>query len=771
MSKFSNIVNSFKAGKLSKKLTHRQDIEDIKNGCEELTNFIVTPSGGVKRRYGTFDVTNTGTLSSTGSLYNIKYSKEYSYIVLIENTEANIFETVTRSVGESSKFIRVFTSNGVEKKVHTIKTIMAGVDTWYDTSYTAFDPSVETCFSKLPHSGWQVAQLSRKTIFTHTGGKKMPFVIDLQLSTGSPILVVYPWCFDKDLFTRNALDELYGGITTPFGGVTVPVGSINTNTVSRATLASITGAYTSGKLTENTGASDKKMFRTIVFEKFPSLSNLNDYVGCSIVLRNGSGQDGTYIVVKVDPYYSYPDVKFWVICTCESTAGALVTTQWAFSQWGGVSGFPRSVTTYKGKVVFGGSINRPSTFWATSINANNPNSFQNLMPFKLAQDSASDFSGFQYYGTSVTDLGLSATFNEASSGDIKWVRGRTLLHFGTNVGEHQISFINNVFAISNMESKKVTSYSSSSTQVVEGNQKIFYVANNGTTIRYLSTNDKYSESIDISLSTLNGEYREIQKLEWCEEPSLLLFKTSDNTLHGITVNEQSGVSAYCDFEFPFDVIDFTVIDKTMYGNDGNTLYILAKMGATYTLVALPFDNVDRTAINTTYADYQYHYVDMARIITGTVNGSNTYTFSKFANKTVGIYNNETYTEVLADGSGNIVNANETIGSSILIGIPYESRLTTSQIEEGSKYGKATGAIKRIDRATLFLTKSGTCKIGANNGTLYTVEKTTSTFDDYSPVMEFSSNPDYHIKCVVKSTNGQALNISSIAFRGVTYEGE
>lgn len=772
MSKFTSIINSFKSGKISKKLTHRQDIPELKNGCEEITNFIVGSSGGLKRRYGTFELSNSP-IPNNGNLYVIKYSKEYSFIVLLENIDANIFETTSRTVGTSSKFVRIFDSIGVEKQVWTIANAPLQAP-WYDTSYSAFDSTVTSCFSKLPSSGWQHAQLSRKTVFSHKDGNKMPFVIDLELSTGEPIFMVYPWCFDKELYTRNALSELNGGSYVPFGGLTVPCSSINTNTSSIATMTTITGAYTAGILTQFSSGVDKKMFRTITITNFPNISNLNDYIGSAIVLRNASNIDGTYIVVKVDTSgLSFPDVKFWVICTCESTAATFSTSKYAFSQWGGPLGFPRTVTTYKGKVIFGGSKGRPNTFWSISTNANNPNSFQTLMPFKLAQDSGTaDSSGFLYFNSSVlTDLALAASFNEANSGDIRWMRGRTLLHFGTNNGEHQVSFVNNVFALSNIETKKVTSYSSSNVGTVEGNQKIFYVSNNNTNLRYISTNDKYSESIDISLSVLNNEHRGIDKLDWAEEPSMLLFKTSDNKLHGITVNEQSGVSAFSDFEFSFEVIDFVVLEKTIYNSDGNSVYILGKENNSYFLAYLPFDSIDRETILSATPDYQYPYIDRILVTTGTQDGTNDYTVARFANKTVGIYNNEDYVEVEADSTGKFTNPNETIGGSVLAGIPYESRLITCQIEEGSRFGSANGLIKRIDRATLYLTKSGSCKVGTNNGSIYAVEKTTTTFDDYSPTVELSNNPDYNVSCVIKSLNGQPLNISSVAFRGVTYEGE
>lgn len=769
MSKFTTLVNSFKTGKISSKLTHRQDIQELKNACSELENMIPMASGGAKKRYGTNIMTLPSGLGD-GNFYELKYTQTYSYIIFMPNVEANMFEVESRGVlGTSSKMIRIFDQNGVEKKVSTLANAPV-LNPWYDTTnanYQAFQTSITTAYSKIPCRGWQTAQLSRKTIFAHPSGTKMPFVVDLIISSGSPVFMVYPWNFDKELYTRNATSEFTGGDYVPFGGVTIPVGSLNTNVLSTAVLANITGAYTAGQLTKSAGSADKKMFRTITISNFPQGTSLS-WVGGSIVLRNGTNVDGIYQIVGVDLSYGYPDCKFYVVCVCESTAGALTTTKWAISHWGGVNGFPRSVTTYKGRIVFGGSAGRPNTFWVTAVNSNNPSNFQTLLPSKLAQDASTDSSGLAYFGSVITDLGFNSSFNESSSGDIKWVRGRKLLHFGTNIGEHQISFTDNVFFLANMEASKVTSYASSSISTVEGDQKIFYIANNGTNIRYISTNDKYSESIDVSLSVLNMEYRNIDKLSWVEEMSLLIFKTSNNTLHGITVNEQSGVSAFVDFTFPFEVVDFIVLDEVSYSGDsyGNKLIILAKYGADYFMVNMLFDPIDKDTIE----GEDYHYLDLCTISSGVSDGSQDFTIAKYASMTVGYYSNGVYGEVDTDSSGNFSIPTST-GALIIIGIPYKGRLVTADINENSKFGQANGLIKRIDRATIYLTKSGKCKIGTDNGQLYTVEKTSDTFETYSPVVELSNNPDYHIRCIIESLNGQALNISSVAFRGVTYEGE
>jgi hypothetical protein len=764
MTKFTTLINSFKTGKISKKLTHRQDIPALKDSCDTLENLIPQAQGGTKLRYGT-NLVISGL--NSGSMYPLRYTQKYSYLIYISEV-ASIFETVTRTINaspvSSSKLIRIFDHTGQEYRVYTCANAPQ-LNPWYDTAYDAFKPNVVSAFSSLPTTDWQYTQLSRKTVFTHPSGTKMPFVVDILLSSGVPVFFIYPWCFDKELHTRNAIDELAGDATVPFGGVTVPLSSFNSNTLSTATMTTLTGAYTAAKIIKSASSSDKKMFRKIKITSFPQTSNMNSFIGGSIKLRNGSNQDGIYTIVGINPLILYPDTEFYVITNVESTAATFTTDKWAISEWGGILGFPRSVTTFKGRLVFGGSEGRPNTFWSAAINSSNSSSFQNLLNTKLAQDVSTDVSELKFFGAGLYDMSFSASFNEASSGDIKWVRGRKQLHFGTNIGEHLISFIENVFALSNMETSKVTSYASSPVNPVEGDQKIFYLANNRSNLRYISTNDKYSESIDMSLSILNEEYRDIDKIEWCEAISSLIFKTADGTLHSVTVNQQSQVSAFCDYILPFAVKDLTVLNKNISGIDKEILFLHVEMGGLYYVLTMYFDNIDRDTI----VD-DYHYLDFAQYSVGVTDGPSTFTYLPFADKTVGYYSGGVYAESLADELGQFT-IETTIGASIIYGLPYKGKLITSDINEGSKYGQANGLIKRIDRATIYLTKSGKCKVGSNNGSMYPVEKSSDAVETYAPVVDLSNNPDYHIRCIIESLNGTPLNISSIALRGVTYEGE
>ena len=53
MVKAAPALSSFTAGELSPKLEGRIELEKYRQGCSELTNFLVLPQGGITRRPGT----------------------------------------------------------------------------------------------------------------------------------------------------------------------------------------------------------------------------------------------------------------------------------------------------------------------------------------------------------------------------------------------------------------------------------------------------------------------------------------------------------------------------------------------------------------------------------------------------------------------------------------------------------------------------------------------------------------------------------------------
>lgn len=87
MAKATPIITNFTAGELSRLLDGRVDLARYYNGARTLENFIILPTGGIKRRPGTYYVGATKT-NSAALLVSFQFSTTQSYI--LEFTEGYI---------------------------------------------------------------------------------------------------------------------------------------------------------------------------------------------------------------------------------------------------------------------------------------------------------------------------------------------------------------------------------------------------------------------------------------------------------------------------------------------------------------------------------------------------------------------------------------------------------------------------------------------------------------------------------------------------------
>ena len=72
---------SFTAGELSPWLSGRADLDPVARGASRLTNFLVTPFGGIRRRPGTRLVARAGGTEGMVRLVSFKYSTGVQFML------------------------------------------------------------------------------------------------------------------------------------------------------------------------------------------------------------------------------------------------------------------------------------------------------------------------------------------------------------------------------------------------------------------------------------------------------------------------------------------------------------------------------------------------------------------------------------------------------------------------------------------------------------------------------------------------------------------
>ena len=105
--------NSFAAGELSPAMEGRGDLGNYKNGVKKLINFIILPSGAIKRRHGTKLIARLEEdKPTTRVICNLMYNRELSVLIIfsqIQNTEGGNTDKVkiTISINGSNKLIEL----------------------------------------------------------------------------------------------------------------------------------------------------------------------------------------------------------------------------------------------------------------------------------------------------------------------------------------------------------------------------------------------------------------------------------------------------------------------------------------------------------------------------------------------------------------------------------------------------------------------------------------------------------------------------------------
>lgn len=99
MPKFKKQKTSFVGGEQSPLLDARTDLDKHQTGAKNMDNVIITPTGAVKRRYGTEDLENLGTFfPDRYRLESFELSSNKSFLLIFEPNLLRIFDTNTNTI-------------------------------------------------------------------------------------------------------------------------------------------------------------------------------------------------------------------------------------------------------------------------------------------------------------------------------------------------------------------------------------------------------------------------------------------------------------------------------------------------------------------------------------------------------------------------------------------------------------------------------------------------------------------------------------------------
>jgi hypothetical protein len=359
------------------------------------------------------------------------------------------------------------------------------------------------------------------------------------------------------------------------------------------------------------------------------------------------------------------------------------TTQWSEAAFSAVRGYPRTVTFYQQRLVFGGTLHQPNTVWASRVD---------------------DFENFQL-GTKEDDS-VSFTIASNEGNRINWMFAQRGLIVGTSGDEWTVSGATDgdPFSAVNISARRQASYGSKYMRAVLLNDVLLFVQRRGRKVRELTYSFEKDGWLapDLTVLAEHVTESEIVEIAFQQQPDAILWGVrGDGQMVGMSYERDQQVVAWhrhtTDGEFESVA--------TVYGlnNDDDEVWLSVKrtIGGQTKRFIERFKPDNRAKFDAEAKD-DWWYLDAAARYEGTpanvISG-----LSHLEGKTV---------SVLADGAAQpaavVASGQITLGkpaSTVLVGLPYVSLIQPMKFDFQTQSGPTRGLNKRINRITVSLFKS------------------------------------------------------------------
>lgn len=693
------LVTALNAGELSPYMDARTDVAKYQSGCRRLENMIVLPYGGVYRRAG------------TEYLGEAKFANRRCRLIPFN------FSTTTRFVLEfGHQYLRVWGNNSI---------VMSGASPLELTT-----PYQESELREL-----QYAQLNDIMYIAH--GNHAPRKLTRVSDTNWTLAAVafdYPPLLDMNTSAVTIASSASSGTAT----LTASASTFQSGHV--GSQWAIQWPRTSGSLTETIDA-NKTSTATLDIQGDWTITTVGTWIGTVRILRiprkemdedGGAGFTAYEVVrefnslgtarnftatgtetervglkIQIANYASNTNARVFLESTdfnsggtvtinsvaSGTSAGATVnkwlgstitaTTQWSEAAFSAVRGYPRTVTFYQQRLVFGGTNHQPNTVWASRVD---------------------DFENFQL-GTKEDDA-VSFTIASNEGNRINWLFAQRGLIVGTSGDEWTVSGATDSepFNATNISAKRQASFGSKYMRAILLNDVLLFVQRRGRKVRELTYNFERDGWLAPDLNVLAEHITEseVAELAFQQQPDAILWCVrGDGQLIGMSYERDQEVVAWhrhtTDGEFESAA--------TVYGlnnNDDEVWFCVKRTINGQTKRYIERFKNDFRAVFDAEAKDDWWYLDCA----GRYEGAP-------ANVITGLgYLEGKTVSVLADGAvqPNAVVASGQItlskpASKVLVGLPYTSLIQPMKFDFQTQAGPTRGLNKRVNRMTVSLYKS------------------------------------------------------------------
>ena len=586
MARVHPFQTNFTAGELTPKLAGQIDFKKYNNGVEILENMTVFPQGGAKRRYGTRFVAEVKDSSKTTRLIPFEFNIEQSYILEF-----------------GDQYIRFFKDNGqITNATQTI------------TNITQANPAVVTVASHGYSNGddvwinsvvgmtevngrrFRIANVTTNT-FELSGVDSTGYTAYTSGGTAASVYEI------ASPFTESMLYDIQ--FTQSADVMYIVQETLEPRKLSRtghtswtmSTVQFINGPYLDDNETSTTFTSSASGVGTGRTLTASSTTGINDGAGfkSSDVGRSVRMKDGWGVITG---FTSTTQVT-WEIKLDIGSAAA--TTDWALGSWSDDTGYPRTVSFFEQRLVFGGSTAYPQTIWASE-------------------------SGFyEHFHRGAGDPADAFIYTIAANkvNVIRWLSPARDLIVGTAGGEFKVGRpTGEPLQPDNVQITQQTTYGGYNSQPIQIGNAVLFVQRQRKKIRefaYRFEDDAY-QAPDMTLLAEHITGTGIVDVDYAQEPESIYWAVRDDgTLLGLTYQREEDIVAWhrhilggsytLTFNGASDVTDYSADpnyngfinitahglstgDSVVYSNGGGTSLTGLVNGKTYYVYKIDADNLE-----------------------------------------------------------------------------------------------------------------------------------------------------------------------------------
>ena len=511
MARVHPFQTNFTAGELTPKLAGQVDFKKYNNGVEVLENMTVFPQGGATRRYGTKFVAEVKDSSKITRLIPFEFNIEQSYILEF-----------------GDQYIRFFKDNGqitnATKNITNITQANPAVVTVASHGYTnGTDVWINSVVGMTELNGrrFRIANVTTNT-FELSGVDSTGYTA---YTSGGTVASVYEIASP---FTESMLYDIQ--FTQSADVMYIVQETLEPRKLSRtghtswtlSTVEFINGPYLDDNDTSTTFTSSTNTVgagRTLTAS---SITGINDGVGFK-------SSDVGRLVRMVDGYgvitaFTSTTIVTWEIKLDIVTATA--TTDWALGAWCDDNGYPKTVSFFEQRLIFGGSTDFPQTIWASE-------------------------SGFyEQFDRGDGDPADSFIYTIAANkvNTIRWLAPARDLIVGTAGGEFKVGRpTGEPLQPDNVQITQQTTYGGYNTQPIQIGNSVLFLQRQRKKIRefsYRFEDDAY-QAPDMTLLAEHITGNGITDVDYAQEPDSIYWAVRDDgTLLGMTYQRQEDIIAW-----------------------------------------------------------------------------------------------------------------------------------------------------------------------------------------------------------------------------------